>query len=458
MHTFIDAADFGFSPEATGLANAQALQSALDVTGTITVSRPGTYRLARTVYMGSYTSLIFGNNIFIEKVDEEGPFSHVILNKGALSKTYDQHITVENLHIIVNGMDIRKFEVFGLHGQLAFFYVKDLKIERFRCMDLGKAQYGIHICTFEDLIIRDVIIMGDKDGVHLGRGRRFHISNGIFETFDDAVALNAHDYDVGNPELGWIEDGVVENCYDLASRDADKGAVGYFCRILAGAWNNWESGIQVQKSDTVVSNGRLYRVKADPDAKLYTSITQPIHESGFAILDGIHWVMVQDDVTYTAGVRNVTFRDIKLYKPRTSFSIHFDNDRYSRSYYPGSPVPCQEQLFFDRIQVLHVENKPFMTITTPVDVVSIVNSSFKDNRIFFYGNKAMPDYLKTKLHFNGCVFNHPGEMTLVENRVEHKSISLKTCASMEVQDDFKARIEPGPGCIHTDTDLTGLKA
>jgi hypothetical protein len=71
------------------------------------------------------------------------------------------------------------------------------------------------------------------------------------------------------------------------------------------------------------------------------------------VLDGITWGVVQDDVTYTAGVRNVVFRDIFLRKPRVGFSVHFDNDAYSRSYYPGAPIPAQEQLHFDNIRVLH---------------------------------------------------------------------------------------------------------
>jgi len=69
-------------------------------------------------------------------------------------------------------------------------------------LDLSKAQYGIQVCTFEDLIIDDVVIKGMKDGVHLGRGKRFTIRNGVFQTFDDAIALNAHDYATGNPEVG----------------------------------------------------------------------------------------------------------------------------------------------------------------------------------------------------------------------------------------------------------------
>ena len=175
---FTNAIDFGFSPEASGTENAKALQRAVDQTGTIIVSQPGTYKMAGTIYIGSNTSLIFSNNVFLKKVNEQGEFSHVIVNKGAVTKTYDEHITIEGLNIIVNGMDVRKFkEAYGLHGQLAFFYIKDLKIERFRCLDLGKVQYGIHVCTFEDIIVNDIIIKGMKDGVHLGRGKRFTISN-----------------------------------------------------------------------------------------------------------------------------------------------------------------------------------------------------------------------------------------------------------------------------------------
>ena len=43
-------------------------------------------------------------------MDEQGAFSHVIVNKGAVTKTYDEHITIEELNILVNGMDVRKFK------------------------------------------------------------------------------------------------------------------------------------------------------------------------------------------------------------------------------------------------------------------------------------------------------------------------------------------------------------
>ena len=450
---FTNAASFGFSPDSSGFENTEALQKAVDLGGTIIVSIPGTYKFAGTVYLGSNTTVQFGNGVFIKKVNEKGNYSHVLLNKGAITKTYNEHISVIGLNIIVNKVDTRLFkEAYGLHGQLAFFYVKDLTIKQFRCLDLGTAQYGIQVCTFEDITIDDVIIKGMKDGVHLGRGKRFTIRNGVFQTFDDAIALNAHDWAVGNPEMGWIENGVVENCHDL---NAEKTS-GYFCRILAGGWKDWTKGMEVQQSDIVVSNGRLYRVQMNADEKKYISNTKPTHETGSMVLDSIRWGMVQNDVTYTAGVRNVTFRDIFLYKPRVGFSIHFDNDKYSRSYYPGAPVPVQEQLVFDNVRVLYDYHTTLFGISTPIDVITITNSSFQFGGINFSGNKAMVDYLPTTININNCAFNKYGEMVLLNNTLANKKIFLKTSASLEKNASFKAKIISNSPYVTVNSDLTGL--
>jgi hypothetical protein len=451
---FIDAASFGFTPESNGIANMQALQQAVDLGGTIVVSRTGTYDIAGTVLLGSHTTLHFGNGVVLRKVDEQGPFSHVLLNTGALSKTWDQGIAVIGLTIAVNGMDVCTHRIFGLRGQLAFHYVRDLRIERFRCHDLGRSQYCIHVCTFEDLIVDDVIIAGGKDGVHLGRGRRFRISNGVFSTLDDAVALNAHDYDTGNPEMGWIEDGLVENCHDLRPEQP----LGFFARILAGAWIDWHSGMEVQKSDTVVSEGRLYRVRADPDGRVFNSVTRPTHATGAQILDGITWVMVQDDVTYTAGVRRVTFRDIWLHNPRIGFSIHFDNDWYSRSYYPGAQVPRQEQLTFDGIRVAHGGHEPFLSIATPIDAITIANATLGSGGMHFLHNHAMPAYFPTRIVMTGCTYAAHGSFSLAINEVPDKAIAIATFASLALHDDFQATIAPGPGRMQVRSDLPGLAA
>ena len=429
---YTNANNFGFMPHNSGVENCKALQRAIDKTGTIYVHQPGEYKIAGTVFIGSHTTIKFGNGVFLKKVNEVGEFSHVILNKGALTKSYDEHIRIENLYIIVNNIDVRKYEVFGLNGQLAFHYIKDLVIEGFRCMDIGKLQFGIHICTFEDIIIKDLIIKGDKDGVHLGKGKRFLISNGVFETFDDAIALNAQDFDIGNPELGWIEDGVIENCYDLDDNKEIK--VGYFCRVLAGGWHDWYKGIEVQKSDTVVSDGKLYRVSAEPDGTRYISLTKPTHSRGEKNIDGICWVMAQDTVEYTVGVRNIIFKNIFLSKPRVGFAFHFSDNKYNRSYYKDSKVPIQKKMSLNNIRVLHDKPTIFLAVGTPLDYLSVTNSCFENTKIQFYDSTSLDDYLVTNLHINGCVFNSSDLDEVIDNEIESKVISVHSLLNVFLND------------------------
>ncbi len=145
---WVDAEDLGFSPEASGVANAEALQRAVDGGGTVWVSRHGIYDLERTVYLDSDTTLRFGAGVWIRKVAPDGPFTHVLLNRGAMSRTCDRAITVDGLRLIVNSVDHCAHEIFGLRGQLAFFHVRDLRVTGFRCYDLP-TQISLVGCTFD---------------------------------------------------------------------------------------------------------------------------------------------------------------------------------------------------------------------------------------------------------------------------------------------------------------------
>lgn len=458
---FTDASLFGFSPEATGMGNVAALQKALDLGGTIVISQQGTYKIASTLYIGSNTEIIFGKGVSLKKVDEQGRFAQVFINKGALTRTYNEHITIKGLHVIVNGVDNCSDLILGLRGVLGFSYVKDFRLKGFRCYDLTGCQFCVQISRFEDVIIEDIIIKGQKDGIHFGPGKRFTIRDGVFQTFDDAIALNGQDYSTSNPELGWIEDGIIENCYDLNQEKT----VGFFCRMLAGAWVDWKKGMKVHQSDAVVSNGKIYRVKMPADETLYESISKPDFESGTKVLDGITWVMTQEIISYTAGVRNVIFRNIQLEKPRIAFSIQFDMGKHNRSYYPGAEIPVQENIIFDNIKVMYDKDIPLVQVTTPVNMITITNSRLK-NRVFnFYGNEVYPAYLrdntiskffKTNINIYGCIFDHDGEMVLLENSGIGKEIKLNTSSNIELGENFSAKIIDKVGNITVKSDLTGL--
>ncbi|MEM6560714.1 MAG: hypothetical protein AAF656_03865, partial [Planctomycetota bacterium] len=183
------------SPANSPAQNVAAMQAALDRGGLVVLDEPGVYDVNETLLIGGDTTLRCGPGVVLRKVAEPAPFTHVLLNRAALTtpgeRVVDRRITIENLRIAVNGVDLAFREVYGLRGQVAMFNVADLRITGFRCEDLDDKQFCLHICDFEDVLVYDIVVRGGKDGVHFGRGKRFTVSRGIFETGDDAVALNA---------------------------------------------------------------------------------------------------------------------------------------------------------------------------------------------------------------------------------------------------------------------------
>lgn len=450
---FTDPSTFGFSSTETGVNNVKALQAALDKEGTIIVSKPGVYKVSGTSYIGNNTSLVFGNGVIIEKSDENGRFTHVFLNKGALTRTYNHNITITGLDLRVNGVDLPMDPIFGLRGHVAFFYVKDLKLERIRISGLINGQFALQICTFEDLIIDDGVFKGKKDGIHLGPGKRFKISNCVFQTGDDAIALVPGDWVSSNPEFGNLEDGVIENCTDIP----DDYLEGAFAKIVASAWEDWRPGIEVKHGDAVVCDGKIYRVVANLDNKIYKSLTRPTFKKGMKVLDSINWLMFQTDTIHTAAVRNVTFRDIYLYSFRIPFQLMSYSNKWAHSYYPGAKFPIQGDITLDNVNVLNDQNKPLVSISTPCDVLNIRNCSLRNNSIQFLHASDYNIYPSTHISISNCVFKNKGSLLLVTNSSPNKEIYLKTSGNMAIEKDFSAFINQGPGIIYVDSDLKGLK-
>ena len=377
-----DSAVPGFAPGNTPRDNTRALQAAVDRGGRVVVTRPGVYDVGNTVLVGSRSAVEFAPGVVLRKVADPEPFTHVLLNRGAVTGQTDEDITVRGLHVAVNGVDHRFREVYGLRGQLALFRVRRAHIDGFTCLDLGPQQFALHVCTFEDLLVENVHIVGRKDGVHLGRGRRFLIRRGTFQTHDDAVALNAHDYAKSNPELGWIEDGVVEHCHDLPHSDRPTG---FFCRILAGSWGPWRAGMELQHSDSVVHAGRVYRVHAEPDGRTYVSHTPPTHEHGTVEHEGIRWAMVQPDGETGAGVRNVTLENVR---------------------------------------VLHDAAHPLVRLNTPVDVLTVAGGVLRRNPVRLdrcQGGGATP----VVVNLRGCTWDADGPTPVLEVAEGHAQATVR---------------------------------
>jgi hypothetical protein len=395
--------DAKLKPGGAPSINTCAFQQLVDCGGTLQILEPGVYDLDGTVRIGSNTTLIFGEGVYIRRVVPElGGLYATFINRGAYTGCEDSDIQIQGLNLICNEVDIREVAVPGLQAHLAFYHVSNLVIRDFRCMDLPSRGFCIQVCRFEEVLLENLHIEGRKDAVHFGCGRNFTVRHGTFRTYDDPIALNAHDYSSSNPEYGWIENGLIEDCYDLDQ----ESTTGFFCRILAGAWGDWVSGMKVQNSDLVVSAGRVYSVYMKPNGASYVSYTAPTHTKGVQELDGIRWRIVSDYPVYSAGCRNIHFKDIHLHKKRDrAFCLHFDNDHYSRSVYPTATMPVQENIILENISIENQVDQLLESIT-PCDSLKIIDSDLGDA---FVNLKSLPykigEYPEMPIFLSGTTFN-----------------------------------------------------
>lgn len=398
----INANEYGFLPENNSFENSTALQNVVNCGGEILVTTPGIYKISEQIEIGDYTTLSFADGVIIQReASVSGINGNVFINKGAIKGEYNRNIEIHGLHIECNGIESDDFgigsRIVGLRAQVAMIYVENLKITDFQCHGLLEKDYAIQISAFNNVFLDNLYITGNKDGVHLGWGDGFIIKNGTFRTFDDPIALNAFDYATSNTHVGWIENGIIENCIDLD----DNTTTGFFCRILGGAWCKWKKGMKVQHSDTVAVNGRTYRVVMNPkDGMLYTSVTAPEHEFGVKEYDGINWVVVRNTEELDCGCCNITIRNCKLKKKRsTGIAISLNYDTYARSYYPGCINVPQSNIILDNISVEN-DVDVLLCSTYPSENITLKNIDFKNSRICFGVEKKAEGIIYPEVEIN----------------------------------------------------------
>lgn len=423
--------------------NTQVLQTALDKGGIVRVEDPGSYEVEGPLWIGSHTALIFGPGVVIRR-SEGGQSKPFIVNKGLFKGEWNDHIRIEGLHLVTNGVDLTHFSIYpGLRGHLAFLKVRDLVIRDYECCDLTKLGYGIHICTFEDILLEQLHIEGDKDGVHLSDGRYFTIRDSSFRTYDDAIALNAYDYCLSTAVYGDVEDGLIENCHDHAGNSR---SVGYFCRMLGGAWTDWSEGMRVQNSTLAVYDGHLYSVclplPPEKREKDLISTVPPTHKYGVETFGGIPWRYVREHRgTYEATVRRITCRNIYLHKPRVGFGFTVEGGLWSESVPAGVKLPVIEDLVFDRILV---ECDPIYVFGGghPVRNVRVSNSTLRGNILAtsVYQNHKAEEYPPLDITFTGVHIPRSEGVFLLQNVAERPvDIQVIACSGDGFPEKFSKK-------------------
>lgn len=402
-----DAHIYGFAPDNSPYENSIALQKALNENKQVMITTPGIYDISEQIIIGSNTEIVFGKDVVLRRnKSKSAKNGYVFVNRGTFSGEYDHNIKISGLHLLCNNTESTGFgkdsAIIGVRAHLVFLWVKDLHIDNFVCENLIEKDYAVQISGFENISITNSYIFGLKDGIHLGNGTNFIIKNCKFRTYDDPIALNAYDYSVSNPHVGNIDNGVIENCYDLA----DDHTVGFFCRILGGAWVDWYKGMKVQHSDTVVYNSRVYRVVMNPrDGKIYESVTPPCHSHGLKDYDGINWVMCTEGNVYNCGCHNIHFKDIHLQKKRNmaAIGIEYNNDTYARSYYPRAEAIPQSDITLENIHI-YEDNVPILLrSTSPASNIRIINSKIPSTLLYLKNiNADGLKYPKTDVYIKNC--------------------------------------------------------
>lgn len=408
-----NASSFGFLPNASASANNQAIANALNGGGTILVDLPGIYDISAPIKISSNTTLIFGANTFVRMRSND----YAVINVGAYTRTYDENIALIGLNLIANTHYPRLYDIYdntqndniiyGLRGYINFFYVKNLYIADYQLLDQQTTGYGANICTFEDVVIERVCIKGGKDGLHFGRGKRLVVRDCKFACYDDACTMNAYDFSASQPEVGWIDGVLVENCYDMVH--PNHLSAGFFSRFMGGAWKNWESGGEVMLGSTVVveENGvkRMYRVAGNALERGYKFITttKPTNTDVGTIefLDEqtvtrtiggvtetttmkIPWVLQQtQDVGYDGGTRNITLRNIHLQKTRTFCIQYYQDNEWMNAIVPNAlGVSVIENIVFDGISQEYADDiggsyPALLYVNCPTNNIKILNSYIK---------------------------------------------------------------------------------
>lgn len=339
----INAGDFGYLPSATVSEQMTALQNALNGGNkTVIVSVAGMYKYNATIYLDDNTTLIYLSGTKIEKV---GSIDFAFANRGILTRTRNYNITLDGIDIRTVGFETidENFASykFGMRGHLTFWKVDNLTIRNFTCLEFETAQWPIQVASFNNLLIENFHLQGEKDGIHLGgKSKKAIIRNGITKCYDDAVAINAFDYAISNPEIGDIEDITVENVED--QYNPTWGGYGSkFSLMLVGTPVPWTSGINIRNGDAVTNGGKTYIASTGTIAGTDFSSTTAPNIATFntiQVSEGITWKKISDIAVLSANVTDIKFKNITHKSPNQGVLIGVWNDEtgtYSRTVHPN---------------------------------------------------------------------------------------------------------------------------
>lgn len=342
---FEDAAMYGFSIENTAEENVIALQNAINGGNkTIIISKPGNYNFKEGVKLDDNTEIIAGDGVYFNMTENSW---NLFINRGAETRTLNKNITLRNIRIKTNGFEHyppSQHILFGLRGLINFFYIENLKLYNIECLDIGTVNWPIHICTWKYVEIHSPNLKGNKDGIHVGRGKYLRAYNIVSACYDDTFGFNCFDYPESNPEIGDIEDVVVENL--IFNHNSDWGSYGgRIINFQCGRVGSGNIGDEVMRGDAFNINGKTYVVVTTENETPKTIISLPTINiiNDVQLQDGIYWKLQKNGESGSASIIDAKINNLLINDHENAQGIiakYFSgNDgNFSRTIHPNIPV------------------------------------------------------------------------------------------------------------------------
>ena len=391
------AARFGFLSTATAELNVKALQEAVNGGGIIIIDIPGVYDLNDTVLLDSNTRIVCAPGVIFRKTAR---YCNVLLNRGALTKEYNENIVIEGLEISVNDCEADPSLVYGLRGQLGFFYVKNLTIKNFTCLDGGEWQFLVYIVNWQQLHIDNVRLAGAKDGIKLGRGHDAVIKNLDLNTFDDGMSLCGTDFPAVQVEVGDVYNVHYSNVTDHQYKDI----YGRTCLINTGSWADYKSGNEYRSGDFCLHEGKLYQC-VNEHGFVHNASIAPNHCFGIETgCDTIAWRYIQNCDSYHADVYNITFDNCIFEKNGNVLAVWVEGSDFQRNFYPGTEnMSIVRGIQVTNCKLVSSGRQVLVCVLAPIEDLTISNCIMDDLEALIRMDSSS-FYQDLNLSITGCHF------------------------------------------------------
>ncbi len=415
-HYIKSAVDYGLSAAGTAAANVTALKLVVTGGGTIFIKK-GTYKVDETIYLESNTAIICEPGTIFQKDDA---YCCVFSNVGAKTKTLNENIIIDGLEVSVNGQETYNLDVLGLNAHMGFHYVKNLQIKNFICEDGGTILFMFYMINWENVLLENIYIDSDKDGINFGTGHNALIKNVILETADDGSALACVGFPVHTIEVGDIYDIKYENVIDRTGVE-DEG--GFLCRAMTASWDDWTNGNTYQTGDLALNAGHLYQVT---NAAVFSAVgaNAPVHHSGEVTgADTITWKYLNDTAEYHADVYNISIVNCTQTKLRTVFHANMYIGNNLRAVYPGTEtLSAVYNILIDGGNFVHAANTIYLVRSDGnLRDVRVVNNTLDNVRVYYNpGDVTLVSTLLISL--TGNVFKNICAVARVEQNAEAVTI------------------------------------